>query len=642
MWSKKIVPEHWVILFMLIPFFTYAQTDTLFLGSAVPPVEDSLTRIRLHNDSLNIATLNIYRDKLLEIENMRINDSMAEIELENQIKSLKTTDKIKKDELQKKIEDIQAKEKNRIEQKKAQINILKENARGYPVLGPLHDTLFIIYNRIGSYTAYERAERISKKISLLYEDDFLAVDSINIQPSDEYTDIFYKDIIIMSVSESDALWDGETDTSYDLAGKNTAIIRNSIAKAKAETSLSKTFIRIGLVILIIAGSCLIIRLINKLYVRISFFIRRKKNKSLKNLSYKGYTFLSVEQELKVILFVLAVFKWVSVILAVYFILPLAFSIFPFTRSWSDYLFGLIWSPFRKIVIAIWTYLPNLFTVLVIFLVFRYLIRLIKYIFSEIAAERLKLSGFYADWAMPTFNVLRFLLYAFAFIMIFPYLPGSSSPIFTGVSMFLGLLVSLGSSSAISNIIAGLVITYMRPFKIGDRIKLGDTVGDVVEKTILVTRLRTVKNEEITIPNSAILTGNTTNYSSFTKTEGLIIHTNITMGYEYEWQDMHRALIEAAGRTDGVQKDPKPFVLQVSLDDFYVTYQLNAYIQEANKQSKIYSELHQNIQNVFNEKGFELLSPHYRAERDGNAATFPKKYMPEDPDFNINKQHPENN
>jgi small-conductance mechanosensitive channel len=636
MWNKRIFPEYWTVIFILIPFFAFAQTDSL-------SIQDSLSQISTYNDSLNTATLSAYKDKLLEIENMQINDSIAKIELENQIKSLKITDNLKKEELQKKLEDIKTKGDNRIEQKKKQIEILKEKAIGYPVVGPLNDTLFLIYNRIGASSAYERAERVCKKINQLYNNDFLIIDSINIQPSDEYTDIFYNDLIIMSVSESDALWDGETENSYDLAQKNTEKIKASIVRAKAETSLSKMLIRIGLVLLIIAGSCLAIWFINKLYFRVSFFIERRKDKNLKDLSYKGYTFLSVNQELKVVLFILRVFKWVAIILTIYFILPLAFSIFPFTRSWGNYLFGLIWSPFSKIMISIWTYSPNLFTILVIFLVFKYLIRFIRYIFSEIASERLKISGFYADWAMPTFNVFRFLLYAFAFIMIFPYLPGSNSPIFTGVSVFLGLLVSLGSSTAISNIIAGLVITYMRPYKIGDRIKLGDTVGDVVEKTILVTRLRTIKNEEITIPNSAILTGNTTNYSSFTKTEGLIIHTNVTMGYEYEWQDLYQALIEAANRTNGIQKEPKPFVLQLSLDDFYVTYQLNACIQDANKQSKIYSELHQNIQDVFNEKGFELLSPHYRAERDGNAATFPKKYRPDDykiPGFNVNIQHPD--
>jgi small-conductance mechanosensitive channel len=235
-----------------------------------------------------------------------------------------------------------------------------------------------------------------------------------------------------------------------------------------------------------------------------------------------------------------------------------------------------------------------------------------------------LSGFHADWAMPTYSIVRFILYAFMFVLIFPYLPGSDSNIFRGVSVFLGLLISLGSSSVIANMMAGLVITYMRPFKIGDRIKIGEISGDVLEKTLLVTRIKTVKNEIVTIPNSSILTGNTTNYTVLSKAEGLIIHTTLTIGYDVPWNNVHEALIEAALKTKMILKNPKPFVLQTSLDDFYVSYQLNAFINKPVKQALIYSNLHQHIQDVFNEKGIEILSPHYRAERDGNMSTIPLK------------------
>ena len=186
-------------------------------------------------------------------------------------------------------------------------------------------------------------------------------------------------------------------------------------------------------------------------------------------------------------------------------------------------------------------------------------------------------------------------------------------------------------------VAGLVITYMRPFKIGDRIKIGDITGDVIEKNMLVTRVRTIKNEEITIPNSSVLSGNTINYSSISKTEGLIIHTTVTIGYDIPWKDMHQALIDAALKTDMILKQPKPFVLQTSLDDFYVSYQINAYTKEPASQAQIYSELHKNIQDVCNERGLEILSPHYRSERDGNMTTIPADYLPEDykaPEFNV--------
>ena len=200
-----------------------------------------------------------------------------------------------------------------------------------------------------------------------------------------------------------------------------------------------------------------------------------------------------------------------------------------------------------------------------------------------------------------------------------------------------MLFSLGSTTAIANMVAGLVITYMRPFEIGDRIKIGDVTGDVVEKTLLVTRVKTPLNEVITIPNSSVLNSNTTNYSSEAMENGLIIHSTVTIGYDVPWKDIHRALIDAALRTDKVLNEPEPFVLQTSLDDFYVSYQINAYIREASKQAHIYSNLHQNIQDVCNERGIEIMSPHYRAARDGNMTTIPADYLDKDyraPGFNV--------
>ncbi|TNF43267.1 MAG: mechanosensitive ion channel family protein, partial [Cytophagales bacterium] len=261
-------------------------------------------------------------------------------------------------------------------------------------------------------------------------------------------------------------------------------------------------------------------------------------------------------------------------------------------------------------------------ILVIIIFMRYLIRFVRFIFREIELERLQVAGFHPDWAMPTYNIVRFLLLAFTLVLIFPYLPGSDSPIFKGVSVFVGVIFSLGSSSAITNMIAGLVITYMRPFKPGDRIKIADVQGDVVEKTILVTRIKTPKNEIITIPNSSVLTGNTINYSLQAEGQGLILYTSVTLGYDIPWRKIHETLIEAALATEYIEKDPKPFVLQTSLDDFYVSYQINAYTKQPNKQAIIYSHLHQNIQDCCQKYGIEIMSPHYRANRDGSDSTIP--------------------
>lgn len=587
------------------------------------------------NDSINNIALNEYNQKLGEVEKLRVADSIKKAELESQLLKLKTTDNLQKEDLLQQLKSIEENEKKRIEDKKAHIESLRNTAKGYPVIGAMKDTLFLIYSKIGASTPKERAINISRKIEKLYEDDFLKADSILVMKSENTFDIIYGEIIIMSISDNDAIWYGKGMPELAQSFKET--IKNSIVEAKNENSWLKLIARIGLVLLVIGIAWAMIWLIGKGYSKLLLFINSKKDKWLKNLSYKDYTFLTAEQELQVVLFLVKIFRWFVYAVLLYITLPIIFSIFPFSRDWADALFHLIWSPFKGVLIAIWEYLPNLFSILVIYFVMKYVIRFVRYIFHEIEAEKLKLSGFHADWAMPTYSIVKFLLYAFMFVLIFPYLPGSDSNIFKGVSVFIGVLFSLGSSSAIANMVAGLVITYMRPFKIGDRIKIGDVTGDVVEKTLLVTRIRTIKNEVITIPNSSVLIGNTTNYSSEAIEKGLIIHTTVTIGYDVPWKDMHQALIDAALRTNLILDEPKPFVLQTSLEDFYVSYQINAYTREAGKQALIYSNLHQNIQDVCNERGIEILSPHYRAARDGNMTTIPADYLPNDyksPSFNV--------
>jgi small-conductance mechanosensitive channel len=562
---------------------------------------------------------------LSQFERNRLADSIRKALLTEQITLLSIGDIQKKNELSAEIKRIETQDSLRKTRLVARAQYLKENAATFPVILDL-DTLFHIYTKSGATGPKERASGISLRLKNLLNDDFLTTDSLRISESDFTTDIIYKELVIMGITDLDAMIFGKS--RQQLAEDYLLIIKTSLAEARENQSLVKLLTRIGLVLLIIGGVWFLIRIILKIHTRLESFITSNKDKWLKSLSYKDYTFLSAEQELKLVYFVLKLIKWILIILSVYLVIPLIFSIFPFTRGWADTLLTLIWSPFKGILNSVWDFIPNLFTIIVIVVVMRYFMRFVRYIFTEIEAEKLVISGFHADWAMPTFSIVKFLLYAFMFVLIFPYLPGSDSNIFRGVSVFIGVLFSLGSSSAIANIIAGIVITYMRPFKIGDRIKIGDMTGDVIEKTLLVTRLRTPKQEEITIPNSSVLSGNTINYSANVKNDGLIIHTTVTIGYDVPWKDMHKALVDAALQTTEIQKQPQPFVLQTSLDDFYVSYQINAYVKNVSALAGIYSGLHQNIQDVCNERGIEIMSPHYRALREGNTSTIPADQLPE--------------
>ncbi|MCX6602307.1 MAG: mechanosensitive ion channel family protein [Acidobacteria bacterium] len=235
---------------------------------------------------------------------------------------------------------------------------------------------------------------------------------------------------------------------------------------------------------------------------------------------------------------------------------------------------------------------------------------------------LTFDGFHQEWAAPTYDLVKFLLILFGLVVAFPYLPGGESPALKGASIFVGVLVSLGSSSAMGNIVAGVILTYMRPFRVGDRVKIADTTGDVLERSLLVTRLRTIRNVEVILPNSSVLGGHILNYSAHAQVKGLILHSTVTLGYDAPWRTVYELMIRAALRTPSILPEPRPFVLQTSLSDSHISYELNAYTNEANRMADLYSELHKNIQEEFNASEVEIMSPLYLAVRDGNPTTTP--------------------
>ncbi len=533
-------------------------------------------------------------------------------------------DSKKRKELEKKLQKISEKDSARKAAQVKRISELKLHTTGYPV-SLLSRRLFYIYTRVGSFSAAERAQATSKRIREFYDDAFFDADSLQVVQNEVIYDIVYQnDRDIMSVTELDALWYNEDAAT--LANDYLLRIRQAVISAREENSVGNWLKRAGHISLIIAGICIIIYVVNRLFRRIAAGLGKHQEKYFKGIRIRQTQILSTAQHYKAAMQVNNIVRILIIILSLYIALPLLFGLFTQTRGFAEVLWSWITKPVKVLFSDVVTFLPNVFTIAVIFIITRYLIRVIRYFASGIDKDTIHIEGFYREWAWPTYHIIKFLIYAFMFVVIFPYLPGSNSPAFRGVSVFLGVLLSLGSSSAISNIIAGLVITYMRPYKIGNRVKIGDVEGDVIEKTMLVTRIRTIKNEDVTVPNSTVLNTATVNYSANTQPTGLIIHTTVTIGYAVPWKDMHKALIDAALRTDLVLKQPAPFVLQTSLDDFFVSYQINAYTKEANRQAEIYSSIHQHIQDVCNERGIEIMSPHYHAIRDGNTVSIPPDYV----------------
>jgi small-conductance mechanosensitive channel len=289
------------------------------------------------------------------------------------------------------------------------------------------------------------------------------------------------------------------------------------------------------------------------------------------------------------------------------------------------------------------YLPNLIVIAAVLLIVYWLVHVLGMIFAEIEKGSLKIRGFYPDWAEPTEKLVRVLVLAFTVIVLFPYLPGVKSPAFQGISIFLGVLLSLGSSSAVANAVAGVILTYMRSYLVGDWVSIGGTTGEVIEKTLLVTRVKTPKDEVITVPNATVMSGAVTNYSVEARKSGVIFHTTVTIGYNAPWRVVHRLLIDAALETEHIKSQPVPFVLQSALNDFYITYELNAFTDNPKEVLNIYSNLHRNIQDKFNEEGVEICSPHFTSLRDGNAIAVPDHYIKpgyEAPGFRIDGKRAE--
>lgn len=508
----------------------------------------------------------------------------------------------------------------KLAKQRLRIDSLRRMTPGAPVVVE-GDTLYHLFAKRGGHTPQQRAEMNAAAITELGKRFNLQPDSVYIESSDIVTDLMYGNKVLSSFTDQDGLWEG---CSRDqLAAAKRKVIVDKLKVMKDEHSLWQLGKRILYFILVIIGQYLLFKLTTWLFNKLKVRIQRLKDTKLKPISIQDYELLDTQKQVNLLVFLANLLRYAVMLLQLVLTVPLLFSIFPQTKDLAYKLFSYIWDPIKSIFLGIVEYIPNLFTIFVIWLAVKYLVRLVRYLASEIQSERLKIGGFYADWAMPTFHIVRFLLYAFMIAMIYPYLPGSKSGVFQGISVFVGLIVSLGSSTVIGNIIAGLVITYMRPFKLGDRIKLNDTTGNVIEKAPLVTRIRTPKNEVVTIPNSFIMSSHTVNFSQSARDYGLIIHSEVSVGYDIPWRKTHQLLVEAALNTPGVVDDPRPFVLETSLQDYYPVYQVNAYIKDANQLAQVYSDLHQNIQDRFNEEGIEIMSPHYIATRDGSETTIPK-------------------
>lgn len=480
---------------------------------------------------------------------------------------------------------------------------------------------------VGAFSAEARASAVVERVENLALDPKFDLKTLTVTEHHQSLDIVAGDLVILSLLD----YDVDSKSAGDKQQMASVVQKNLVSSIEAHRALSSptqllrsaSYTVLATLILL-----LLLFLLSKAYGAIYRFIQSSQDRYIKSIRIQSFEILNAERIIATLMGLARFSRVVLTLLIIYIYLPLVLSFFPWTSNWAPTLFGYILDPLKTIFRVMLGFIPNLFFILAIALVTRYLLKFVHFLFQEVGDGNLQLQGFYKEWASPTYKLVRVLILAFAFIMAFPYLPGSSSPAFQGISVFLGLLLSFGSSSAIANIVAGVVITYMRPFKIGDRVKIADTMGDVIEKNLLVTRIRSIKNVDITVPNSMVLGSHIINYSSTADAEGLVLTTTVTMGYDVPWRRVQEILKEAAKRTDLILKDREPFVLQTALNDFHVAYELNAYTKSPNKMAQIYSDLHQNIQDGFCEASIDMLSPQFIALRDGRDAKAASKAMPD--------------
>ena len=538
-----------------------------------------------------------------------INDSIVE-ELRQQVQELKLQSIMMQEQLER--TGMSAREDSlRQAERKARVDSLRNVTQGAPLVVE-GDTLLVIYARKGGMLPEARVLQAKAKILETGKSLSMFVDSIYVFDSELSTDVMVGENVILSVTDLDALWNNAD--RMQLAEQYQDVIRLKVADLHEKYGLQQKLESIGWMVLIVVVLIALIVGVVWLFRRWKFSVTRKLLRTIKSVSIKNYPLLDTHR-LGVFIIVMFIFLRLLVILLLIFAsVPLLFSVFPETKTFTYTIFGYIWGPLKDILNNIVAYLPKLFKIIVIIVCFHYLLRLVRYFANEIASGRLRINGFYADWAMPTHDILRVLLYSFMLVMIWPLLPNSDSEIFQGVSVFIAAIVSLGSTSVVGNIMAGLVMTYMRPFRVGDIIRFGETEGEVIEKTMLVTRIRTRKNEIVTIPNSNMMSSDTSNFSSSAQRYGIIVHTKVTIGYDEPWQKIERLLLDAADATDGIKKHPKPFVRITALDDFYVEYEINGCTERAKTLTTVYSTLHQNILDHFHGAGVEIMSPHIEAQR----------------------------
>ena len=466
---------------------------------------------------------------------------------------------------------------------------------------------------VTAFPAAERASTIAERIRAVAADRAIPPSALHLVANDHWIEIVGGENSIMGVFDADAAAEAPGLSRQALAQIYLKKISSALQQYRAErepAQLARNAFRIaGWTLLLLLAELAMFASLRWLTVRIG----QRYDSAVEQIETGTFRLVHAASIWAAMRFASRLFELVAALAIFYVYLHIALDYFPWTRALSSNLRTLTGAPLLVLARESVAAIPRLLIIVVIVAVARYVIRLARFFFSAIEGGAITFAGFEAEWSKPTYKLVRVLIIAFAAMICYPYIPGSRSEAFKGITIFLGVLFSLGSSSLLANIIAGYTMAYRRAFRVGDRIKVGDLIGEVTQIGMMVTHMRSIKNEELVVPNSLILNSNVINYASLSRKQGLILHTAVGIGYETPWRQVEAMLLMAAERTAGLLREPVPFVLQLSLNDFAVTYELNVYCDQPSEMDRLYAELHRSVLDVFNEFGVQIMTPAYVAD-----------------------------
>lgn len=491
---------------------------------------------------------------------------------------------------------------------------------GHPVL-LAGDTIIVLRGRLGALSAEERAAAATERLRALVEAGRpAAADSTHVVEDRGLQAVMVGQRTIVVVLEDDA------------QPGSTAVLTAREAAARLSSTLTRELrARTPLRILIGIGFSLLATLVVLGFAHgLKLAVRRVRavvmpwvRATIPDIGLGGFTLLRASQAARGVDLIIAMARWTLLAIGLYVYLTVVFRQFPATRPWADQLGDATLRFLGDATRAILGVIPDLAIVVAIILVTRFVVRLANAFFRGVEDGSVVVEWLHPEVTRPTRKLITIGLWIFAIIIMFPYLPGSDTDAFKGVSIFIGLVLSLGSTGLVGNGMSGLVLMYSRALKVGDVIHVGSTTGEVIELGMLATRVRTPKNVVVTLPNTVVANNEVRNFSREGESGALTVHTEVGIGYDAPWRTVHHLLTDAARTVDGVLADPPPFARQLALGDFAVTYELNACIQDPLQMPRIMSDLHAAIQDAFNAAGIEIMSPTFEVRRTGPASTVVK-------------------